>query len=124
MKKRKVILLVCPPGDLQIGLQALIKAHFDADVLAVGDSVTVSSVANKQNPDLILIDQDTRKDQMPKLVKELKTLYPTIRCIVLVNDDLGHLSFMDTGADLIVTKGLPGLKLIDEITKFFLEERE
>ena len=110
-----VILLVSPPGDLQIGLQALLKAHLDADVLAIGDVSSILNVIKKQKPDLVILDQDTQKDTGPLIVKEITAKWPKTHFIVLVNDDQGHNAFSGVGADLIVTKGLAGSTLVAEI---------
>ena len=123
-KKRLVILLVCPPGDLQIGLQALIKAHLEADVLAVGDVVSMLNVIERQNPDLVILDDDTQKKNSPQIIKEASTRWGNINFIVLVNDDESRGSFAGMGADLIITKGLPGLKLIDQVIRIVIEEKE
>jgi len=123
LNNRLVILLVSPPGNLQIGLQALIKAHLEVDVLAIGDISSLFSVIEKQKPDLVILDQDTQKVDAPQIVKEITARWSKMRVFVLVNDDEGHDSFLGMGADWIVTKGIPGLKLIDEIKKAIEEEK-
>lgn len=122
MNNRIVILLVSPPGNLQIGLQALLKVHLDADVLAVGDTSSVLYIVERQKPDLVILDHDTQKVNAPIFVKEVTTRWPKINFIVLVNDDEGHDSFSGMGADLIITKGIPGARLIGEIQRIISEE--
>jgi DNA-binding NarL/FixJ family response regulator len=51
------------------------------------------------------------------IIQQIKSSWPDIRCVVLVNDDEGRQKLLCTGADLIVIKGLPGGKLVTEIEK-------
>ncbi|MFC1996525.1 response regulator [Chloroflexota bacterium] len=115
MNTKLVVLIVSPPGDLQIGLQALLTVHLDFDVLVVGESSSALKVIERQYPALVILDQDIPGNTVAKLVQNIKTSWPEIICIVLVNDDQGRQKTIDAGADLIVVKGLPGSKLIGEI---------
>jgi DNA-binding NarL/FixJ family response regulator len=56
-------------------------------------------------------------------IQHIKTSWPDIRCLVLVNDDEGRQKVLGTGADLIVIKGLPGVKLVAQIKKLLHPER-
>jgi len=110
-------LIVSPPGDLQIGLQALLTVHLDVDVLVVGEISSALKVIERQYPALIILDQDISGNKITKLVHNIKTIWPEIICFVLVNDNQGRQKIIDAGADLIVIKGLPGPKLIGEIKR-------
>jgi DNA-binding NarL/FixJ family response regulator len=111
-----VILIVSPPGDLQIGLQALLTVHLDVNVLVVGEGSSVLKVIERQLPVLVILDQDISGNTVAALLHEIKTSWPEIICIVLANDDQGRQT-IDTGTDLIVIKGLAGAKLIAEIKR-------
>lgn len=115
MNTKSVVLIVSPPGDLQIGLQALLTAHLDVDVLVVSESSAALKVIVRHEPALAILDQAIPGNRAVELVRDIKTNWPGIICVILVNDDKGRQSFLGTGADLIVIKGLPGSKLIDEI---------
>ena len=106
-----------PPGDLQIGLQALLTTHLDVDVLVVGEGSSALKVIERHTPALVILDHDLPGDTAPKIVHDIKTKWPEIICIVLVNDDQGRQKIINAGADLIVIKGLPGAKLIGEIKR-------
>jgi len=117
LNTKLVVLIVSPPGDLQIGLQALLSSHLDVDVLAVGDGYSVLKVIERQSPALVILDQDIPGDTISMLIHETKTSWPEIKCIVLVNDDQDRQNFVDAGADLIIVKGLSGAKIIAEIKR-------
>jgi len=110
-----VILIVSPPGNLQIGLQALLTTHLDVDVLVVGNAASALKVIEKYHPALIIIDQDIPGETSISVVKNVKTMWPDIQCLVLANDDQGRQKLSEVGADLVVIKGLPGAKLVAEI---------
>jgi len=117
LNTKLLILIISPPGDLQIGLQALLTTHLDVDVLAVGEGSSAIKVIERYHPTVIILDNDLPKDAAVKIVQDIRSNWPEIICIVLVNDEQGRHSFLDMGADLIAIKGLPGAKLIAEINR-------
>lgn len=112
-----VVLIISPPGDLQIGLQALLTTHLDVDVLVVGEAASALKVIERHNPTLVILDQDIPGNPVSDLVQAIKNGWPKIICIVLVNDDQGRQEIIAAGADLVVIKGLPGGKLVTEIKR-------
>ena len=116
MSTKLLILIISPPGDLQIGLQALLTTHLDVDVLAVSKESSALKVIERNNPALVILDQDI-SGNTTTIVHNIKTSWPEIICIVLVNNDQGRKKAVDTGADLVVIKGLPGAKLVAEIKR-------
>ena len=124
MNTKIIILIVSPPGDLQIGLQALLTTHMDADVLVTGKESSALQIIKRYKPVLVILDQDIQKENAPRIIQQIKMNWPEIRCIVLVNDDKGQDLFEDVGAETIITKGFPGSKLIDEIKKVIKEEKK
>ena len=124
MSTKLLILIISPPGDLQIGLQALLTTHLDVDVLAVSKESSALKVIERNNPALVILDQDI-SGNTATIVHNIKTSWPEIICIVLVNNNQGRQKAIDAGGDLIVIKGLPGAKLIAEIRKLLeVEEIE
>ncbi len=118
-----VILIVAPPGDLQIGLQALLAARLEVDVLVTGEGSSALKVIERHNPALVILDHDLPRNTAPLISQRIKSSWPDILCIVLVNDDEGRQKVLGAGADLIVIKGLPGVKLVAEIEKLLRPER-
>lgn len=117
MDTKLVVLIISPPGDLQIGLQALLTTHLDVDVLVVGEAASALKVIERHNPTLVILDQDIPGNPVSDLVQAIKNGWPKIICIVLVNDDQGRQEIIAAGADLVVIKGLPGGKLVTEIKR-------
>ena len=123
MRKRLIILLASPPGDLQIGLQALIKTHINADVMAVGDVPSLKHVVERQLPDLVIFDKDLLAKASLKYLQEAIDKWLNTKLIVLVNDNDDRVIFNQSGADLVVTKGFPGTKLLQEVENLLAKER-
>lgn len=118
-----LILIVAPPGDLQISLQALLTTRLEVDVLVTGEESSAMKVIERHNPALVIVDHDLPRKTAPMIIQGIKSSWPDIRCIVLVNDDEGRQEVIHNGADLIVIKGLPGGKLVTEIEKYLRPER-
>ena len=99
-----LILIVAPPGDLQISLQALLTARLEVDVLVTGEESSAMKVIKRHNPTLVILDHDLPRNTAPMIIQRIKSSWPDIRCIVLVNDDEGHQKIRAAGTDLIVIK--------------------
>ena len=117
LNTKRVILIVSPPGDLQIGLQALLTTHLHVDVLVVGEGSSALKVINHQKPAVVILDNNLPGKNGPKIIRDIKTNWPEIICIVLINDEEGRQAFLEMGADFITIKGLPGAKLVSEIER-------
>ena len=114
---KPILLIVAPPSDLQIGLQALLTTRLEVDVLVTGEGSSALKVIERHNPALVILDHDLPRNNVPMIIQHIKSSWPDIRCIILVNDDEGCQKMLDTGVDLILIKGLPGVKLVAEIKK-------
>ena len=117
MNTNLVILIVSPPGDLQIGLQALLTSHLDVDVLVVGEAASALKIIARNNPAVVILDQDLPGNTVIKLVDDIKANWLEIQCVVLVNDEQRNQEIITAGADLIIMKGLPGAKFVTNIKK-------
>ncbi len=115
MNEKKLILIINPPGDLQIGLQALLTTHFDVDVLAVSEVDSAIKVIQRYEPALVILDQNISKKELVSIITEIKGRWPEIICLVLVNDDQSRDHFDQAGADLVIVKGMLGSSLVKEI---------
>ena len=114
-ESRYIILLACPPGDLQIGLQALLRTHLNADVLVVGELSSLINLMNRQEPDLVILDQDISRDAAAMVIMNIKTRWPGIPCLVLINDDQNQNIMREAGCDHACVKGLKGTELVGVI---------
>ena len=109
------VLIINPPGELQIGLQALLTSHLDLDVLVVSEIDSAIKIIGTFNPSLIILDQNISKENLISLVSRIKNSWPEILCLVLVNDDTSRQLLEQTDADLIIVKGLLGANLVKKI---------
>jgi len=125
LNTQQVILIVSPPGDLQIGLQALLTTHLDVDVIVVGAASSAVKVMQHQKPTVVILDDNLPGGIARKIIQDINTNWSETICIVLVNDEQGRQSFWDTGANFVAIKGLPGAKLVAEIKRLLdVEEIE
>ena len=109
------VLIINPPGELQIGLQALLTSHLDLDVLVVSEIESAFKIIGNFNPSLIILDQNISKKDPVSVVSRIKSTWPEILCLVLANDDLSYQLLSQTDADLIIVKGLLGESLVKQI---------
>jgi len=117
LNTRLGVLIVSPPGDLQIGLQALLTTHLDVDVLVVSEAPSALKVIKRHKPALVILDQDIFRSKVIEFIDSIKINWPDIQCVVLANDEQIRLEMITSGADLIIIKGFPGSKLIAEIKR-------
>ena len=111
------VLVVSPPGDLQISLQALLTTHLDVDVLVVSEGTSALNVIKRHKPALVILDQDIFKNKVVEFIENIKISWPEIQCVVLANDSQTRQEMMISSADLTVIKGFPGSKLVAEIKR-------
>ena len=121
---KPLILIVAPPGDLQIGLQALLSNRLDVDVLVTGKGSSAIKAIGRHSPAIVILDEALRLNNTPGLIQQIKSSWSEICCIVLVNDEERRQKILYAGADLIVIKGLPAAKLVIEIEKILFVEEE
>jgi DNA-binding NarL/FixJ family response regulator len=115
---KPLILIVAPPGDLQIGLQALLTARLEVDVLVTGEESSAMKVIERHIPALVIVDNDLLRNTAAMIIQRIKASWPDIYCIVLVNDDGGRQEVLESGVNRVLIKGLPGAKLVAEIEEF------
>lgn len=115
MNEKRVILIIAPPGDLQIGLQALLTTHLDVDVLVIGKGSLALKVIDIHKPAMVILDDDLLNDTVPMIIQGVKSSCPDTATIVMVNDEFGRQKIFDQGADLILLKGIPPVKLLSLI---------
>ena len=109
------VLIINPPGELQIGLQALLTTHLDLDVLVVCEIESAFKIIATFNPSLIILDQNISKKDPASIISKMKTTWPAILCLALANDDESQHLLAQAGADRVLIKGLHGSQLIKEI---------
>ena len=116
-KKSILALVVSSSGDLQNGLLALLTSisHISAMLVAEDTASALRLVKNHQ-PALIILEISSC--QKPNIIKELKTQWPQIHLIVLVDDLTQKKAVRTLGADSVLIKGFSPQQLVDVIESF------
>jgi GNAT superfamily N-acetyltransferase len=66
-------------------------------------------------PDLMLCDFESVQDEAAKALRSVKSFWPHVRCVVLVEDETAYLQAKTIGADVVLTKGVLAAKLLQAI---------
>ena len=112
MTAKRMILIVALPGELQIGLQALLTVLRDVEVLVAAEGPLALEVVERHAPSLVILDNDLPGDAALLAANEIKARWPDIRCLVLVDDEQERQRMLETDVDLVLIKGYPAAKLI------------
>ena len=123
MTTKQMVLIVAPPGDLQIGLQALLTVLHDVEVLVAAEGSLALDVVERHAPWLVILDDDLPGDAVLLATNQIKVRWPEIRCLVLVNDEERRQRVQETKADLVLIKGSPPAKLIAAIQRLLSQEK-
>jgi two-component system chemotaxis response regulator CheY len=115
MAPKQMILIVAPPGNLQLGLQALLAVLHDVEVLVAAKGPLALEVIERHAPSLVILDDDLSGDAALLSANQIKARWPEIRCLVLVSDEQQRQRVGETSADLVLIKGYPAAKLIAAI---------
>ena len=117
-KNQTRALIVTHRGSLQNGLQTLVMSIPQVDIIGqVGDGAQALEMVCGHHPDLVLLDVNLPNDEEWQVLKQVKTLQPETRCIVLADDVSQQQQARILGADVVLLKGFPPAKLADIIEK-------
>lgn len=110
--KSLLILVVSCSGDLQNGLLALVTTIPTISAVLVAENVSSAlRMIASHHPGLIILDMSLPK--MGQAIHEVKTQWPQIHLIVLVDDIAQQAEAEKSGADSVLIKGFHAQKLID-----------
>jgi DNA-binding response OmpR family regulator len=116
MKKKNV--LVCDDNaKMRSGLKMILEDHFNLSLLDDGNQIL--DVVQKDNIELVLLDNNLKTTTGLDLIKGIKLKYPLVRIIILTayrDDDLRPKA-MAIGADELFVKPFNSLELIGAIQK-------
>jgi two-component system chemotaxis response regulator CheY len=124
MTAKQMVLIVAPPGDLQLGLQALLAVLHDVEVLVAAEGPLALEVIERHAPWLVILDDDLPGGAALLSASRIKARWPDIRCLVLVSDEEQRQRVGETGADLALIKGYPAAKLIAAIEGLLSREEK
>ena len=119
--KSILALVVSSSGDLQNGLLALITTISLIDVVLVAeDTESALQMIENHRPALIILESSSF--QVGATINEIKTQWPQIHLIVLVDDITQGKDAEASGADRSLIKGFQPQKLIAIIDEILLKE--
>ena len=110
--KSILALVISGTGDLQNGLLALVTTVPAISTVLVAESVNSAlRMIESHHPGLIILDMSLPK--VDQAIHEVKTQWPQIHLIVLVDDQSQQVLAEESGADSVLIKGFHAQKLVD-----------
>ena len=118
MMQRSSALIAAKPGWLQDGLQAIVRAVPQIEgVDRADDGPSALRMIAEHPPALILLDVDLSGDGIQAVLRQIKTGWPQIQCIVLVNNSQQGQIISADGADAVLVKGFSVTALTETVAK-------
>ena len=113
-----IVLLAVKPGPLRDGLDALLYATPEVQLVAHANDPGAALAFCQQHPtELIILEvRSGDRDQLAK-VPELKSLNPQGQVIALINDENDRDVAENSGVDVVLTSGMQAAKLKKMITE-------
>jgi len=115
MEMKPTILILAMPGDLQTSLQMLLSLLSDVAVLVTAESSSALQAIERNAPALVIMDFALPEEDLPMIVKLIKIRWPTIPCLILVDEEQQCQNAQCPDADLVLVKGYPAAKLLADI---------
>ena len=116
-------LIVAKPGPLRDGLRALMTATPQIEAVEEVEDISLAlRVVFEHCPDLVVLDSDLANGEVWMTVRRTKARCPGVRCIVLANDVQQNQEAEAAGADAVLLKGFPAVRLIAIIVKLLPQE--
>lgn len=117
-------LIVARPGSLRDGLQALLTAIPQIEIVdQANDIPSARRTALERHPALVLLDSDSTGGEIWLTVRRAKTAWPQAGCVFLANDVQQHQVAEAAGADATLLKGFPAPRLIATIVRLLPQPR-
>ena len=112
MKDDISALIAAQPGALSVGLRALLMAMPRIEtVRQANDALATLRIVVEHRPALVLLDTESFNSEFPEMIKKIKTEGNQSRCLVLVDDVQQQQEAQAAGADVVLVKGFPAVKL-------------
>src|SRR5688572_18744923 len=119
MTEKESLLIVAAPGRLRDSLEALLKTLSWLHIVEpVDNKLSALEIMSQYQPKLILLDDETWS-----LLKSIKTLYPQVHCLALVNGLQQQQAAKSAGADITLLKGFVASELFAAIEKLLSSSR-
>ncbi len=118
-------LIVARPGPLRDGLQALVTAMPQIEVVdGVDDISSALNTSFEHYPALVLLDSGLVGSEIWITVQRARAKWPQARCVFLVNDVHQHQEAEAAGADAVLLKGFPAARLTATIGRLLPRQRK
>jgi len=112
------VLIVAPPSRLRAGLHAIVRDVTQAENIEQVDQVPVVLQILQQHPQtLVILDIDLPNNGAVTLLKQIKSRWPHIRCVLLVNHFKDRACACGTAADAVLVKGFSTTVFMETIEK-------
>ena len=107
-------LVVISPGDLQNGILALMTTIPQLGAVLVAEDIE-STLRMVENHQPVLVIMDTVSPQVCDVIRKIRSQWPQIHLIALVEDIDQQKEATASGADCVLIKGFPAQKLVEII---------
>ena len=114
--ERSTTIAAVVPVWLQDALAVLLKS--DRSVRLVACTATIQTMlllSLDRSPDVVLLDADEQDEKASSQVRQIKTVWPDSRCIVLVERGNQQSLVQASGADEVLLKGITPNQLFTAI---------
>ena len=119
MTEKESLLIVAAPGRLRDSLEALLKTLSWLQIVEPADNqLSALERMSQYQPKLVLLDNETWN-----LLRSIKTLYPQVPCLALVNGFQQQQAAKSAGADITLLKGFVASELFTAIEKLLSSSR-
>jgi two-component system, NarL family, invasion response regulator UvrY len=108
-------LFVADQSPLIHGLRAILASMPGVSVLEAGDVTSALQLIDDRRPTLIVLDCDMPGAGACGLVARIKSDFPEVRCVALVDTVEEQRPTLGAGAEIALLKGFPAKKLFDII---------
>jgi DNA-binding NarL/FixJ family response regulator len=117
-ENRASALIAARPGPLQDGLQALMTAIPQIEIVARADDASaVVRLVTEYRPSLVLLDTSLVGNEAWTMLRQIKAEWPQARCTVLADNVQQQQEATAAGADAVLLKGFPAARLVATIEK-------
>lgn len=112
------ILIVAPPSRLRAGLHAIVRDVTQAENVEQVDQAPVVLQILQQHPQtLVILDIDLPNNGAVTLLDQIKSRWPHVCCVLLVNHFKDRTCACGTAADAVLVKGFSTTAFMETIDK-------
>jgi len=113
-----IVLLAVKPGPLRDGLDALLYATPEVQLVAHANDTNAALEFCQQHPtELIILEVRPGDRDLLVKVPEIKALYPQGQVIALIHEEKDREPAEKSGIDVVLTTGMRAAKLKEKITE-------